>query len=94
MSSFENNNPAFFSQGLKRKEFKSGRFIKSFNTMEWDTFGNYNIFGTLNRHSFSPSWLLLLDVPPKSLSQAYYRDFNFAIFQLLQEAICMTKSLY
>ena len=31
--------------------------------MEWDTFGNYNIFGTLNRYLFSPSWLLLWICP-------------------------------
>ena len=31
--------------------------------MEWDTFGNYNIFGTLKRYLYSPSWLLLLDIP-------------------------------
>ena len=68
--------------------------MKSFNIMEWDTFGNYNIFGTLNRYLFSPSWLLLLDIPPKSLSQAEYRSFNFTIYQLLQEAICTTKSFY
>lgn len=61
--------------------------------MEWDTFGNYKIFGTLNRYLFSPSWLLLWDIPPKSLSEAEYRGFNFAIFQLLQEAICTTKYL-
>ena len=62
--------------------------------MEWDTFGNYNIFGMLNRYLFSLSWLLLWDIPTKSLSQAEYRGFNFAIFQLLQEAIGPTKSFY
>ena len=55
--------------------------------MEWDTFGNYNIFGTLKRYLCSPSWLLLLDIPPKSHSQDEYCDHSFAIFQLLQEAI-------
>ena len=59
--------PAFFSLVGKafklRKEFKSGIFMKSFNIMEWDTFGNYNIFGTLNRYIFSPSWLLLWICP-------------------------------
>ena len=49
--------------------------------MEWDTFGNYNIFGMLNGYLFSLSWLLLWHTPPKSLSQAEYRGFNFAIFQ-------------
>ena len=38
--------------------------------------------------------LLLWDIPTKSLSQAEYRGFNFAIFQLLQEVICTTKSFY
>ena len=66
-------------QGFKRKEFKSGRIIKSFNTTEWDTFGNHNIFGTLKRYLCSLSWLLLLDIPPKSLSQAEYCDHSFAI---------------
>ena len=52
--------------------------------MEWDTFGNYNIFGTLKRYLCSPSWLLLLDIPPKSLSQDEYCDHSYyAILVLL-----------